>query len=143
MPANNTVDAIGNALGLPPIENPTFSVPAPDTTDEDILKGNVDKDYIFARDNLRDLIKSGMSMFEDVAVVASQSQQANTYKAAAEVLKTVVDANQQLLDLSKKHKDLTGLSTTSKTNVTNNNLFVGSTAELQEFLRKKKNGELG
>jgi hypothetical protein len=66
------------------------------------------------------------------------SQHPRSYEVVATLVKAVSDANKDLLELQKRHKDLTVDNSAPST--INNNLFVGSTAELQKLL-KKHNGE--
>ena len=55
------------------------------------------------------------------------------YEVAGQLIKSVSDATDKLMDLQKKLKDVNE-EEKKTTNVTNNALFVGSTAELQKLL---------
>ena len=98
-------------------------------------------DYDFARQNLRDLITLGMKVANEVAEVASQTQSPNTYTSAAQIFKSVADTNKELMDLSRKHQDIELKGGHVEKTQVQNNLFVGTTADLAKILgmtRKKK-----
>lgn len=92
-------------------------------------------DFEYARGNMINIIEKGNEALDGILNVAGQSQQPRSYEVAATLIKTLVDAQKDLLELQKKKKDLTG--ETSTKNVTNN-LFVGSTAELQKLIKNNE-----
>lgn len=92
-------------------------------------------DFEFARKNLMDAIEQGQSALAEIVSVAGMSQHPRAYEVVATLLKTVADANKDLLELQKRKKDLTGIGPAPTT--VNNNLFVGSTAELQQLIKKQ------
>lgn len=92
-------------------------------------------DFEFARRNLMDAIEQGQSALAEIVSVAGMSQHPRAYEVVATLLKTVADANKDLLELQKRKKDLTGIGPAPTT--VNNNLFVGSTAELQQLIKKQ------
>ena len=92
-------------------------------------------DFEYARKNLMDAIEQGQSALADIVSVAGMSQHPRAYEVVATLLKTVADANKDLLELQKRKKDLTGIGPAPTT--VNNNLFVGSTAELQQLIKKQ------
>ena len=63
------------------------------------------------------------------------SQHPRSYEVAAKLVDSITNANKSLLELSKTRKDIDGTSGVPKT--VNNNLFVGSTAELQKLLKQQ------
>ena len=64
---------------------------------------------------------------------ARQSQHPRSYEVLSTLLKTLTDANKDLLSLSKTRKELT--KTDDQPQTVNQNLFVGSTAELAKMLK--------
>ena len=91
-----------------------------------------DSDFEFARQNIKDTIETSINAIQDLSSVAAQSQHPRAYEVLANLAKTIVDANEKLLDIHKHNPK--GLMDKKTSNVTNNNLFVGSTAELQKML---------
>jgi len=81
-------------------------------------------------------IEKGREALDGILDVANMSQNPRSYEVVAKMIDTMVNANEKLLDLQKKQKELTG-EVGNATKTVNNNLFVGSTAELQAFLKKQ------
>jgi hypothetical protein len=72
-----------------------------------------------------------MSDLESVSDIARQSESPRAYEVMNAILKSMVDANKDLLDLAKRKKDLKAPMPGAAPKNVNNNLFVGSTADLQ------------
>ena len=121
-------DKMGEILS---IQSEEQEVIAPDNSNKD-----VEDDYSYARRNLRDLIDSGMGDLDRVMEIARQSESPRAFEVATNLLKTLTDTNKDLLELAKKKKDLTQEKEKTQT-VTNNALFVGSTADLQKLIQNK------
>jgi len=96
----------------------------------------VDDDFEYARGNLIAVIEKGQEALSGVVDVAGMSQHPRAYEVVATLVKAVSDANKDLLELQKRKRDLKGEDGSAPTTV-NNNLFVGSTAELQQLIKKK------
>ena len=122
-------DMISNSLGLDPIDQSgrlTSVIPA--------LKAEKNDDYEYARRNLYDVIEKGNNALEDIMDVAKQSESPRAYEVVTNLIKTMVDANKDLLQLAKTKKELEAREP-EKAQVTNNNLFVGSSAELLKMIK--------
>ena len=122
-------DMISNSLGLDPIDQSgrlTSVLPA--------LKAEKNDDYEYARRNLYDVIEKGNNALEDIMDVAKQSESPRAYEVVTNLIKTMVDANKDLLQLAKTKKELEAREP-EKAQVTNNNLFVGSSAELLKMIK--------
>lgn len=153
-------DLLGKYLGLPPInqvEDADYEdVPAKQESTKskamtEKLKSSVaepmtrhdeaEADYDYARKNLYDTIEKGARALEELLDVATQSQHPRAYEVLSSTMKTLVDANKELVNLSKKKADETQEQSGSTNTVTNNNLFVGTTHDLLKVLSDmKKNG---
>ena len=104
-------------------------------------KTEADRDYKYARDNFYNVIEKGTQALEELLDVASQSQHPRAYEVLATTMKTLIDANKDLVELSrKKNEEQTPKSDQASGGKVTNNLFVGSTAELQQLMRNL-NGE--
>lgn len=98
----------------------------------------VDADFEFARENLMDIINKGQEALYDLLDVARQSQHPRAYEVLSTMMNTMVGASKDLLDLqAKKKKILEDDPSLSPQQVTNN-LFVGSTADLQKMISNIK-----
>jgi predicted nucleic acid-binding Zn-ribbon protein len=101
-------------------------------------KEDVDKDYTTVRENLKDIVKRGTEAIDGIMLVASESQSPRAYEVVATLIKSVADANKDLLSLHKQIKEIKKTEVdNSSTTITNNSLFVGSTSELQKLLKGK------
>lgn len=118
-------DPIAESLDLVPLEKDSYDVVETD---------NIDDDYEFARTNIINIISKGTGALDDMAEVARQSESPRAYEVLTNQIKTLVDANKDLLELAKKKQDLKPKEKQNE-KVTNNNLFVGSPTELLEMIK--------
>lgn len=105
---------------------------------EKIDKDDRTKDYEYTRGELYSLIDQGQEAVRGALEVAQESGHPRAYEVAVAAMKHVADMTEKLQDLHKKMKDLDE-EKKGPTKVTNNAMFVGSTAELQKML-KQMNG---
>ena len=95
-------------------------------------------DYEYSRETYYDLIEKGREGLEDMIHVARESEHPRAYEVLAGMLKNISDINDKLMDLNKKHKDITQpTKETKQVEHQQNNIFVGSTADLQRMLQKE------
>ena len=103
---------------------------------EDVIKPtDVNKDYDYTRGNLYSLIEKGQEAINGIMEVAGETASPRAYEVAGQLIKSVADTTDKLADLHKKVKDIEDDNSKTQGNVTNNALFVGSTAELQKMLK--------
>jgi hypothetical protein len=107
--------------------------PKPPASEE---KDDQTKDYEYTRGSLYSLIDKGREALDGALEVAQESGHPRAYEVAVNAMKQVADATDKLLDLQKKMKDLEAPTKNSVNNKTTNNLFVGSTADLQKMLKQ-------
>ena len=107
---------------------------------EDDKKADVDNDYKYSRENYYNLIERGQEAIQGILDVAKEGQHPRAYEVALAGIKNVADTVDKLQDLQAKLKELKQLPKTSNANI-KNALFVGSTAELQKMLNRKKEDE--
>lgn len=99
------------------------------------------EDFKFSRANVREVIETGTDAISKLALLADQSQNARAYEVLAKLMDTVVVASGQLLELQEKIKSIDGASVPKDegARAVTNNLFVGSTAELQKVIANLRN----
>jgi hypothetical protein len=132
--ANN--DPIGNALGISPITSviKRLEKEANDDTAKD--------DFTVARSNIHNIIDTGSEALDRLMQIADQSQQARAYEVVAILMKNLLDANKDLLSIQKTIREIHDIEKpTNNTTVNHNNLFVGSTAELQKVIKDMKKND--
>ena len=103
-----------------------------------MIENQIADDFDFARDNLYDIIGKGQEALEELVSIASQSQSPRDYEVLGTMINTLVTANKSLLEMQKKKKELIISAAPEATQNITNNLFVGSTAELQKFIADRK-----
>ena len=103
----------------------------------------VDGDYNYARKNIREFIERGMIDLEDIASIAKQSESPRAYEVMSTILKTVIDANKDLLTLAKAKKEIKQLpsGTGAPPGTVNNNLIVSPTSKINKFLEQLEKDE--
>ncbi len=98
------------------------------------------KDYEYTRGELYSLIDKGQEAVNGALEVAQESGHPRAYEVAVAAMKHVADMTDKLADLHKKMKDLDE-DKKGPSKITNNAMFVGSTAELQKMLKDMSGGK--
>ncbi len=98
---------------------------------------NVDNDYKYSRDTYYELVEKGKQSLELMIEVARESEHPRAFEVLSGMIKNISDVNDRLMDLNKKKKDLDRKEEIKNIANTTNNLFVGSTAELQKLLKNE------
>ena len=120
-------------MEVEPVKKP--NVPKVKSKDDDL-----EKDYEYTRGELYSLIDQGQEAVRGALEVAQESGHPRAYEVAVAAMKHVADMTEKLQDLHKKMKDLDEEIKGPK-NITNNAMFVGSTAELQKMLKQMGGGK--
>ena len=127
-------DAIDDALDI------ETSIVEVEESPKPVLKSEVTdtkKDYDYTRGNLYSLIEKGQEALNGVLELAQESDSARAYEVAGQMIKSVGDTTDNLIDLQQKMKELDEQPNKGPTNVTNA-LFVGATAELSKLIKAQK-----
>tara|TARA_B100001564_G_scaffold113109_2_gene93871 strand:- start:2489 stop:2884 length:396 start_codon:yes stop_codon:yes gene_type:complete len=97
-------------------------------------KENVETDYRYARENLYNLVERGQDAIDGILELSKETEHPRAYEVAGQLIKTVGETAEKLIDLQSKLKKLEGEE--QKVGTQHNHLYVGSTSELQKFLKK-------
>lgn len=98
-----------------------------------------DDDYNEVRKNLKVVIEQSNSAIQGILELAEDSQQPRAYEVVAQLIGQTLEANTKLIDLHRRMKDIKKEDAPSKAaSVTNNSIFVGSTAELQKMIKAQQ-----
>ena len=100
-----------------------------------LTKGDIEKDYEYTRGNLYSIIEKGQEAINGILELAQDSEMPRAYEVAGQLIKSVSDATDKLMDLQKKVKDVNEDTPQKGPYTVNNALFVGSTAELAKLLK--------
>ena len=98
---------------------------------------NVKSDYEYSRDTYYELIEKGREAMDLMIEVARESEHPRAFEVLSNMIKNVSDVNDKLMDLNKKNKDINRTEETKKVGGTTNNLFIGSTTDLQRLLQNE------
>ena len=103
--------------------------------------GNVDNDFEYARQTYHDILAKGSEAMEEMMEVARATEHPRAFEVLSTMMKTLADVNANLLDLHKKKKDIRKKDEklALPAGNTTNNLFVGSTTDLQKLLIQQNN----
>jgi hypothetical protein len=121
--------------GCSPKKEQLTNITRPEKPDR-LTKDDITKDYEYTRGNLYSIIEKGQEAIDGILELAQETETARSYEVAGQLIKSVSDATDKLMDLQKKLKDVEEESSKT-TNVTNNALFVGSTAELAKMIKQE------
>ncbi len=102
------------------------------------LGDQIVKDYEYTRGNLYSLIEKGQEAVDGILELAQESGSPRSYEVAGNMIKNIADTTDKLMDLQKKLQEVEEGPANPQKNVTNNTMFVGSTAELAKFLKSQK-----
>ena len=106
-----------------------------------LTKDDIEKDYEYTRGNLYSIIEKGQEAINGILELAQESEMPRAYEVAGQLIKSVSDATDKLMDLQQKLKNVNEEEKRSTTNVTNNALFVGSTADLAKLIKGETSKE--
>ncbi len=114
------------------VEDSPVGIQKPDR----LSKDDIEKDYEYTRGNLYSIIEKGQEAINGILELAQESEMPRAYEVAGQLIKSVSDATDKLMDLQKKLKDVEEESKPKGPNTVNNALFVGSTAELAKMIKE-------
>jgi len=130
----NVDDHLDEVLGI--VEKPKKEVVKAGRLVPVISADDSETDFQYARENLYNLIERGQDGLEEMFEIAKSSEHPRAMEVFGQLIGKLTETNKELLNLHKAKKDISQ-DTSGPKNVSNN-LFVGSTAELQRFLKKGK-----
>ena len=125
-------DALNVESSIVEVDNTPKSITKPEQ------KTDISKDYEYTRANLYSLIEKGQEAINGIMELAGEGGSPRAYEVAGQLIKSVADTTDKLIDLQKKLKDVEEDVGNNKgpNTVTNNAVFVGSTTELQKLLKQ-------
>ena len=136
---SNIDDKLNEVLGIAEVDKTFENEVSRVSKTEVLVPENKDPDIDFetGRKNLYNLIDKGNEAIDGILNLAKEGEHPRAYEVAGQLIKTVSEVSQNLLDLQEKLKKIKDVPNTGPKSVTNA-LFVGSTTELTKLLKKKK-----
>ena len=102
-----------------------------------LTKDDIEMDYEYTRGNLYSIIEKGQEAINGILEIAQESEMPRAYEVAGQLIKSVSDATDKLLDLQKKVKEVNEEEKAKGPNNVTNALFVGSTADLAKLIKQQ------
>jgi hypothetical protein len=99
---------------------------------------NIKDDYDTSRDTYIELIEGGKESLELMIQVARESEHPRAFEVLSGMIKNIADVTDKLMDLNKKHKEVVKEDKPEQKQITNNNVFLGSTTDLQRLLQNEE-----
>lgn len=130
--ANNVPSvSIANVLGIPSAVEPVNV----DQTNE------AETDYEFAQKGIKAALASGEAALDEMYQIAVSSQNARAFEVYGQLLEKILNGHRTLIETKAKNASIDTGERVAKQKVVNNNLFVGTTKDLQDFIKNRKKGE--
>ena len=128
---------LDNAFNITPseVEVDPVEVKEPVGIQKPPTKDDITRDYEYTRGNLYSIIEKGQEAIDGILELAQESDMPRAYEVAGQLIKSVSDATDKLMDLQKKLNDVNEEQQSKGPNTVNNALFVGSTAELAKLIK--------
>ncbi|MBC8226293.1 MAG: terminase [Gammaproteobacteria bacterium] len=101
----------------------------------EITTTDLTSDYDFSRDQYHNIIEKGNEALVELLAIAKEGEQPRAFEVATQLMNSLAATTKELLILQKTKKEVEG---TTKPTKNENNLFIGSTSELQKLLEMKK-----
>jgi len=128
---NNVLDIADDIID---VEEPKEIVKKSPTVD--VNTTDLTSDYQFSRDQYQTLIEKGNDALEELLTIAKEGEQPRAFEVATQLINSLTATTKELLQLQKTKGEIEKKD--KSTTKTENNLFIGSTKELQELLEQKK-----
>ena len=131
----NSYDSLNDTFNTDPVEVNAITKENNRKNNLQKLTDDISKDYDYTRGNLYSLIEKGQEAINGIMEVAGETASPRAYEVAGQLIKSVADSTDKLMDLQKKVKEIEEDNPKTQNTVTNNALFVGSTSELSKMLK--------
>ena len=108
----------------------------PVAVSESDLTSDLKDAYEQTKDNLQELIDQGKEAMEEILAIAKEGQHPRAFEVYGSLLKNVVDANKELLNIQKQMREMDNVGKKSTNNTTiDKAVFVGTPQDLNKLLR--------
>tara|TARA_R100001082_G_scaffold110758_2_gene91648 strand:+ start:5431 stop:5922 length:492 start_codon:yes stop_codon:yes gene_type:complete len=135
-------DKLSEAMGVEFEKEETKEIKKKEISAPSVQNKDMMKDYNLVRHNIKGLIETGEVAIEGILKVATEGDSPRAYEVAAQMIKTVAEANKDLIDLHKKMKEIKREDITlNQNNTTNNSIYVGSTTDLQDLINQSRSAK--
>jgi hypothetical protein len=134
-------DPLNNSLGIGPIVPSNFSKTISNLVTQ-AKNDSAKEDFTFARANIREVVETGNDAIHKLSQIADQTQDPKAFEVISKLMTVMVSANKELLEIQQKIRILEKSDephhNDAKADIVNNNLFVGTSAQLLDLINNKK-----
>lgn len=109
--------------------------------DQGQINNDTENDVEYSRQKMKELIDMSSEAIQNMMALAAETEHPRAFEVLSNMIKQASEMSQDLVKLQKTRKEITQSKEESKSNTTNNAIFVGSTNELQKFLKNRDNDE--
>ena len=135
MAKNEILNELEKNLNI--IEKPKTEV------DKGQIVNDTEKDVEYSRDKMKELIDQSSEAINHMMALASESEHPRAFEVLSNMIKHPADMTQDLVKLQKTRQEITQEKGVTSTNTTtNNSIFVGSTTQLQKFLKGNNTNDI-
>lgn len=121
------------------IKEAKSDLPVPAVSGEDLTQDLKDA-YEQTKDNLQELIDQGKEAMEEILHIAKEGQHPRAFEVYGSLLKNVVDANKELLNVQKQMREMENAGKKSTPTNIDKAVFIGSPSDLNKLLRGEELG---
>tara|TARA_B100001057_G_scaffold485222_1_gene564626 strand:+ start:489 stop:911 length:423 start_codon:yes stop_codon:yes gene_type:complete len=115
----------------------TKNLPVKEKLPKVVIDKDIKDDYEFSRETYKNLINVGSRSLDILADLARESEHPRAFEVLSKSIKDIGDTTEKLMALQKAHRDLTAEEREEVKKLTQNNVFIGSTTDLQRLLLDK------
>ena len=91
--------------------------------------------YQQSRENLQGIIDQGQEAMHEILEIAKAGQHPRAFEVYGGILKNMVDANKELLNIQKQMREMDNTKKETNNTTIDKAIFVGSTADLGKLLK--------
>ena len=135
---NNFDKSMEKIFDVMPVEETKTQVITTKYNESSDMQQDLTDAYQQSRENLQGIIDQGQEAMAEILEIAKQGQHPRAFEVYGTLLKNMVDANKELLNIQKQMRDMDKKKETNNTNI-DKAIFVGSTEELNKFLKNGNN----
>jgi len=135
---DKSMEKIFDVTPVEPKEQPLVPVESKQAVGDTELKQDLKDAYEQTKDNLQEFIDNGKDALEELIQIAKAGQHPRAFEVYSGLLKNLVDANKELLNVQKQMRDMDGKKNDGGTKIDKAAIFVGSTAELNKLIKGKE-----
>ena len=131
------IDAFSDPINDTETNKKTLPAMQPKPSESSDLNGDLKSAYDQTRDNLQDLISQGMEAMDDILEIAKEGQHPRAFEVYGSLLKNVVDANKELLNVQKQMREMENAGKKSGPTNIDKAVFIGTPSELNKMLKNQ------